>query len=491
MVIKMQKTNNLIQNQQLVQNILILIKTEGIIAGVRRLISSGNLFLNAISQKVTIIDKYDITGISTFDLLHNNESGTYFLDKNNNFTNVVEKVLIGNNYDISIRPVQTTDNTSYGQKTILRLKHANSDFSFGYKDAVVNNPSPVVLSHGMHSDLSTWDSFGEQLAESGRDTWQIEMYGGPTTECDTCGNYTFDDLKTDYWPALMMGVQEYSGQNDLSYVGYDLGCTVGLEALELFQEKGGSNVGYYFDYNTGQYVIQDLTTHPVGTFVGVACLGNFTRSNYYPEKELPVFPEYIRTTGVFDNKSIIDQGFHGHIPSSFYKGKDFLPSLLEPKVTTYILADVAFQILIAAFDISVPPATINALSTSTYKDIQSWINGSVDPKVGKINITNFAIIQSAYEPNNPYENIGMITYNVGTDNFVSVDDQKYICKNVNATSSKYYVGFKNIPHFGSTFVWGISEKPKVLDLINNLLNDNFIVEEDPPYEILSNQEDCE
>ena len=25
--------------------------------------------------------------------------------------------------------------------------------------------------------LSTWDSFGEQLAESSRDTWQIEMYG--------------------------------------------------------------------------------------------------------------------------------------------------------------------------------------------------------------------------------------------------------------------------------------------------------------------------
>src|SRR3989338_8778299 len=337
----------------------------------------------------------------------------------------------------------------------------------------------------MHSDLSTWDSFAEQLAESGRDTWQIEMYGGPTTECDTCGNYTFDDLKTDYWPALIMGVQEYSGQNDLSYVGYDLGCTVGLEALELFQEEGGSNVGYYFDYNTGQYVIQDLTTHPVGTFLGVACLGKFTRSNYYPEKELPVFPEYIRTTWVFDNNSIIDSGFHGHIPGGFYKGKEFLPTLLNPKVTSVTLVKIIFKVLVAAFDISVPPATTNALSTSTYRDIQSWINCSVDPKVGIINVTNFAIIQSAYEPNNIYEYIGMVRYNVGTDNFVSGEDQKFICKNVNATNSKYYVGFKNIPHFGSTFVWGIAERPKVLDLINNLLSDNFIVEEDQSYEILS------
>src|SRR3989338_7652415 len=300
---------------------------EGIIAGVRRLISSGNLFLNAISQKVTIIDKYDLTGISTFDLLHNNESGTYFLDKNNNFTNVVEKVLMGNNYDISIRPVQTTDNTSYGQNTILRLKHANSDFSFGYKDAVVNNPSPVVLSHGMHSNLNTWDSFGEQLAESGRDTWQIEMYGGPTTECDTCGNYTFDDLKTDYWPALMMGVQEYSGQNDLSYVGYDLGCTVGLEALELFQEKGGSNVGYYFDYNTGQYVIQDLTTHPVGTFVGVACLGNFSYSvtTSTGKTANPYYMQFIGTHKNFLKKgSNIDKWYKGHIPGNYHSSPVFL-----------------------------------------------------------------------------------------------------------------------------------------------------------------------
>ncbi|MBS3122973.1 hypothetical protein J4434_08905 [Candidatus Woesearchaeota archaeon] len=45
------------------------------------------------------------------------------------------------------------------------------------KDGVYSRMNTVVLSHGMHSDLSTWDSFGEQLAESGRDTWQIEMYG--------------------------------------------------------------------------------------------------------------------------------------------------------------------------------------------------------------------------------------------------------------------------------------------------------------------------
>ena len=350
---------------------------------------------------------------------------------------------------------------------------------------------PIVLSHGMHSDLSTWDSFAEQLAKSGRDTWQIEMYGGPTTECDTCGNYTFDDLKTDYWPALIMGVQEYSGQNDLSYVGYDLGCTVGLEALELFQEKGGSNVGYYFDYNTGQYVIQDLTTHPVGTFVGVACLGNFTRSNYYPENpELPPFPEFIRTTWVFDNKSVVDQAFHGHIPSAFYKGSQFINNLLEPKYPGTYLSDVALELLQAAFDVSVPPATTIALSTSTYRDIQSWINGSVDPEVGKINVTNFAIIQSKYKPNNLYEWFGFETDNAGTDNFVSGEDQKFICKNVNATNSKYYVGFKNIPHFGSTFVDGLYEEEKVLDVIKYFVN-NYNLKSGDTYEILSTQQNCE
>ena len=253
---------------------------EGIIAGVRRLISSGNLFLNAISQKVTIIDKYDLTGISTFDLLHNNESGTYFLDKNNNFTNVVGKVLMGNNYDISIRPVQTTDNTSYGQKTILRLKHANSDFTGNYKDAVVNNSKPVVLGHGFWSDLTGMEWLGSKLITSSqpRDVWLIEYHGGPTTECDNCPDYTYNDQVNYYWPTLIAGVEQYSGQNSLDYVGYSHGARLGLDSLNKYQ-SGKNNIGYYFDYDTGNWMIMDLASQPINHFISIVAPGALNGSS--------------------------------------------------------------------------------------------------------------------------------------------------------------------------------------------------------------------
>ena len=40
-----------------------------------------------------------------------------------------------------------------------------------------------------------------RMAETGREGWLTEITGGPNTECDTCKNYTYDDLVDDYWPA--------------------------------------------------------------------------------------------------------------------------------------------------------------------------------------------------------------------------------------------------------------------------------------------------
>ena len=370
---------------------------------------------------------------------------------------------------------------------------------------------PVVLSHGMHSDLSTWDSFAEQLAESGRDTWQIEMYGGPTTECDTCGNYTFDDLKTDYWPALIMGVQEYSGQNDLSYVGYDLGCTVGLEALELFQEKGGSNVGYYFDYNTGQYVIQDLTTHPVGTFVGVACLGNFSPSLSYDEPKLPFFGKIVNVTN-YDDDSILSGGFHGHIPGAIYKTQDFAIGTAADKTSEDLLMGLGlsknlvekaaiplliWSIISESWNNDLPPMTQNGLSIGVYQDIQNWMNNPMELDVGHVNVTNFAIIQSVFteaskESIKLFGIIPLTYYDLhdkDTDGFVSKHDIKNICKNVNATSSKYYVGFENLYHFSSLSIDGIDNAKSVRYLVDDLLSNKQIGTTNE-YTLLSNQANC-
>ena len=62
--------------------------------------------------------------------------------------------------------------------TALRTKHANFDYSQGFKDAVISNPKPVVFAGGVFSDLIRWgqsSSFGfskgvaTQLGVEGRD----------------------------------------------------------------------------------------------------------------------------------------------------------------------------------------------------------------------------------------------------------------------------------------------------------------------------------
>ena len=149
-----------------------------------------------------------------------------------------------------------------------------------YKDAIVGNRTPIVFSGGLFSDLFRWEQksslFGKpglarQLADEGRDTWEIEMTGGPTTECDTCQNYNYTGLVDFYWPALIAGVEQYSGENVIQYVGHSNGCRVALDSLKNYSITGKNNAGYYFDTDTGQYVLTDLAANPVDTFIGVGC----------------------------------------------------------------------------------------------------------------------------------------------------------------------------------------------------------------------------
>jgi len=169
--------------------------------------------------------------------------------------------------------------TSYQNSTILRLKHVNSDFSDNYKDNVVDNPKPVVVGNGLWTDLGDLDFIGNEISkgpQNARDTWLIEITGGLIQDGhQSSPNYKYKDLTNYYWPALIAGVQEYTGQNSIDYVGYSNGCRVALDSLANFSGSGKNNAGYYFDYDTGQYVYSDLSSSPVDRFVGVACPGAF------------------------------------------------------------------------------------------------------------------------------------------------------------------------------------------------------------------------
>ena len=247
---------------------------DGDIASVKKLISSRELFFSDISnpeKPPVIMDKYDTLALGINDLLkvYKDYSSPAFLS-------VVNKILYDNSYDVAIRTVKTLDTTSYGESTLLRLKNVNSDYSKDFKDAISDNDKPVVFSGGLFSDLFRWEEdngLALQLAQEGRDTWEIEINGGPQIECDTCSDYTYQDQVDYFWPALIAGIQQYSRKNSLQYIGHSNGCRVALDSLKNYSATGKNNAGYYFDTDTGQYLLTDLTTDPIDTFFGLGCPG--------------------------------------------------------------------------------------------------------------------------------------------------------------------------------------------------------------------------
>lgn len=152
-----------------------------------------------------------------------------------------------------------------------------------FQDAISETAKPVILSRGLWSNLFTWQDFGRELASEGRDTWLIEITGGPKQDSPSSPNYNYTDLTDYYWPALIAGIQKYTGQNSLDYVGFSNGCRVGLSSLEDYSSSGKNNAGYYFNYTNGQYEYADLSANPVDTFIGVGCPGAFEGNSLFSD----------------------------------------------------------------------------------------------------------------------------------------------------------------------------------------------------------------
>ena len=152
-----------------------------------------------------------------------------------------------------------------------------------------NSSKPVVFAGGLFSNLFRWEEnngLAKQMIQEGRDSWEIEITGGPGQDCDTCVNYKYEDLTDYYWPALISGVMEYSGENKIDYVGHSNGCRSALDSLKNWSSTGKNNSGYYFDVSTGNYLLMDLPSNPVDTFVGLGCPGTFNGSSRFIIKSL-------------------------------------------------------------------------------------------------------------------------------------------------------------------------------------------------------------
>lgn len=253
---------------------------EGVASGAKRLVNGRDKFFapqsasqSAFNSYTSIIEDTDVLGISVFDLMHNDENKDKFNNQRSpEFKKAVKSILEGNNYEIAIKTVRTVNDN-----TTLRIKNLKSDFSSGFKDAVVNNTKPIVFSGGLWNNLFYWEEnkpLMNKFTGKGRDLWEIEITGGPKQDGTDSPNYSYNDTRDYYWPALIAGVQQYSGENSLQYVGHSNGCGVALASLNAYSDSGKLNAGYYFDSSTGKYLPADLSSNPVDTFVGMGCPGS-------------------------------------------------------------------------------------------------------------------------------------------------------------------------------------------------------------------------
>lgn len=372
-------------------------RMEGMIASVKKLVSARSLYfadpVNHAKAPV-VVDGMDVLGLEIHSILggFTNYSSPAFLKAATN-------ILFDNAYDIAIKPVKTLATTSYQNNTILRLMNVNSDFSAEFKDAITNISRPVVLSRGLWSDLFTWKGLGRELVAGGRDAWLIEITGGPTTECPSCPNYDFDDMIDFYFPALIAGVQKYSGKNSLDYVGFSNGCRTALSSLEKYQSTGKNNAGYYFDYGTGQYLLTNLSVNPVSRFVGVGCPGAFNGTSANSELisavGLPALA-YLENAGVkhVASTSIINRLVSECIPSGIFS--DASPECAE--------ASAAFFI-----------GTEGKVSINLLQDYFNWIKYDSDDQPGQnLNVDKITLINgyNRYEPKEDTPDTGSPIYDL-------------------------------------------------------------------------------
>src|SRR3989344_4874214 len=224
---------------------------EGDIAGVKEIVKNQALFLRTQSIESTFIDDENIDAVKVYDYLHTDGNYENYKFNNDAFKTIVRNAMDERMFSIKDKNVTTSSGIN------LRLRNMNPNLSSDYRDYLNSNGMPtnipVVLAHGLFSNLTTWEELGAEISNTGRDTWLIEITGGPGQDCDDCIDYSYYNLTDEFVPALLNGVLTFTGKHEIQYVGFSNGCRSALDSLERGK----------FD------------SSKVETFVAVGCPGSF------------------------------------------------------------------------------------------------------------------------------------------------------------------------------------------------------------------------
>ncbi len=242
-------------------------RIEGLVNAIKRLNKE-----DVAKDREVFFDRNDLGAIAVLD---------YFAGKILN-ENLVKQAL-GGGLSVNEEFVQTTDGT------LLRLRHYKPQLSQAFLDFLlhldINKPwlSPVIMAGGLWSDITAWDEAGKEIASgiedgytsdaikySPRDVWLIELTGGPNTECDSCADYTYEDVVDKHWPALVGGVIKLTNKWPVAYVGHSNGGRVALDALKNWSVSGKASAGKLADGTPFS-----LPANPIDNYIGVGVPGAF------------------------------------------------------------------------------------------------------------------------------------------------------------------------------------------------------------------------
>lgn len=228
---------------------------EGEISAVKEFIEKQNIFFNLDEAEVFFVSDENEIAVRIFDFLHNSGNEPNYGKDNEAFRHIVRNALRDEMF-------AQKDYSVFGDSGIrLRLRNLKpnaSEIYLSYLNSSILVEVPVVLAHGLFSNLTTWEVLGSEIANAGRDTWLIEITGGPGQDCDDCIDYSFYNLTDIFVPALLNGVLNFTGKSNLQYVGFSNGCRSALDSLE----RG------MFD------------SSKIETFVAVGCPGAFEGESF-------------------------------------------------------------------------------------------------------------------------------------------------------------------------------------------------------------------
>ncbi len=386
-------------------------EVDGFIAASKAFIEKQDSFTGP--GNVIFLDEKNEDAIAVYDYLHTPVNLPYYKEDSDEFREIVRRALKGEMYEEE--QINTTAND-----VTLRLLHLKPGFStmfIDYKDEV---KLPVVLARGLWSDLYTWKDFGEELSSNeGRDTWLIEITGGPGQECDSCPNYSFDDLTDSYVPALLDKVLSETGKSELQYVGFSNGCRATLSSLE----KGS------------------FEPSKVDTFVGVGCPGAFEK--YFFQNGISPFAEAVKETGEELKENLKS---YTHLTAEEV-GKEML-SLC----TSYECLEAA-----KSFNGN------NKISYNLSERYFGWILDGTDTQPGIITLDNFKLI---------YGTMPFIINLIGSgssDGVVSVKDSEAIYDNINTINSKEIKRIRSVKHTSDNMEESLPDSKVTKDEIKKYL----------------------